>query len=294
MDNELPPDIRLLYPFAPHFYETGSGQVHYVDEGKGRVVVLLHGNPTWSFYFRELIKALCPHMRCIAPDHLGCGLSDKPQKFSYQLRDRIDHVRGLLASLGIEHYDLVAHDWGGAIAMGTATLEPEKVGKIVLMNTGAFLSKAIPRSISICRMPLIGEFLVRGLNLFAWPATFMAVKKPMPSAVKRGYLFPYRSWKDRVAVARFVQDIPLEPDHPSYCELERIDRQLSVLCNKHVFLPWGGADFCFTPAFFEEFCRRFPHAETLLEPHAGHYLLEDAGKTIVPAIRNFLVGDRPM
>lgn len=286
----LPDDIRAIYPFAPHYFETGAGRIHYVDEGTGPVVVMLHGNPTWSFYFRDLIKLLSPHFRCIVPDHLGCGLSDKPQDFTYRLRDRVDHVRALLAELKVEHYDVVAHDWGGAIAMGVATLEPEKVGKIVLMNTGAFLSKDIPKTINLCRVPWLGEFMLRRLNVFARAATVMTVKKPLPDVVKAGYLFPYDSFENRIAVARFVQDIPMTPDHPSYSELSRIDQQLRVLGDKPIFLPWGGADFCFTPKFFEEFRRRFPQAETLMEPGSGHYLLEDSS-TIVPlAIRNFLLG----
>lgn len=286
----LPDEIREIYPFAPHYFETGAGRIHYVDEGTGPVVLMLHGNPTWSFYFRELIKVLSPHFRCIAPDHLGCGLSDKPQDFTYRLRDRVDHIRALLAHLGVEQYDVVAHDWGGAIAMGVATLEPDKVRKIVLMNTGAFLSKDIPRAINLCRIPWLGEFMMRGFNLFAWAATHMTVKTPLSDVVKDGYLFPYDTWQNRVAVARFVQDIPLSPEHPSYPELERIDRQLSVLRGKPIFLPWGGADFCFTPKFFEEFRRRFPDAETLMEPSAGHYLLEDAPTLVPLAIRNFLLG----
>ena len=285
----LPEAVRALYPFAPHFYETGAGRMHYVDEGEGPVVLMLHGNPTWSFYFRELIKTLKPRFRCIAPDHLGCGLSDKPQAFSYRLRERIDHIRGLLAHLGVSHYDLVAHDWGGAIGMGAATLEPEKVGKIVLMNTGAFLSRDIPRRIALCRAPLLGEFLMRGCNAFARAAVVMAAEKPLPDAVRRAYILPYDSWANRVAVARFVQDIPLSTEHPSYVELQRIDSQLASLASKPVFLPWGARDFCFTLKFFKEFRRRFPEAETLVEPNAGHYLLEDAAPTITLAIRNFLL-----
>ncbi len=284
----LPPDIRALYPFKHHWFETGVGRIQYVDVGQGRPVVMLHGNPTWSFYYRNLIKELAPDFRCIAPDHLGCGLSDKPQEFSYRLRHRIAHVRALIDSLGIQQYDLVAHDWGGAVAMGIATLEPDRVRRIVLMNTGAFLSKDIPGSIALCRTPVLGEILVRGFNAFAWPATFMAVKKKLPPAVRHGYLWPYNNWKNRVAVARFVQDIPMEKAHPSYEELERIDKGLQLLRYKPLMLPWGGADFCFTPKFFEEFRRRFPESEPLMVPDAGHYLLEDAGDTVIPAIRKFL------
>ena len=121
----LPGDVRQLYPFDGRLYLLTNGHcLHYLDEGAGPPVLMLHGNPTWSFYYRDLVLGLRDHFRCIVPDHLGCGLSDKPQDFSYRLEDHIRHVEELVEHLQLERVHLVVHDWGGAIGMGFATRQP--------------------------------------------------------------------------------------------------------------------------------------------------------------------------
>lgn len=286
----LPPAISELYPFSPNYFETGDGRMHYVDTGTGERgnVVLLHGNPSWSFLWRDLIKKLSAcGFRCIAPDHLGMGLSEKPEKF-FRLADRIRHIEALLAHLGVEKFSLCVHDWGGAIGSGVATRSPEKIEKLVITNTAAFRSLNIPKRIAICKIPVFGPFIVRAFNAFAWPATFMSVRKKLPDAVKDGFLFPYRTFRSRTAVANFVRDIPLSPKHPTYATLSEIENALPSLAGKPVLIAWGGLDFCFDDTFFNGWKQRFPEAETLYRTDAGHYLLEDAGEELVPAVADFL------
>ena len=163
------------YPFTSNYFRAKAGRIHYLDEGEGPVVTMVHGNPTWSYYFRNLVKELSGRFRVIVPDHLGCGLSDKPQRYQYTLENHIGNLTALLDSLGISSTSLVLHDWGGAIGMGFGTAFPDRLDKVVVMNTAAFRSTRIPLRIGICRIPLFGEILVRACNLFAWPATFMAV-----------------------------------------------------------------------------------------------------------------------
>jgi len=277
------------YPFTPRNFLLPEGhRLSYIDEGKGRLLVFLHGNPTWSYMYRNLITELKDSYRCVAPDHLGCGLSDKPQDYPYRLVDHIDNLENLLTHLGAEKCVLVMHDWGGAIGMGWATRHPEKVEGLVVMNTAAFRSALIPLRIAICRWPAIGPLLVRGLNGFARAATRMAVTRTMAPGVARGFLHPYGSWANRVAVLRFVEDIPLDEAHPSWPELVRIETGLALLAGKPMLICWGGKDFCFNDHFFAEWQQRFPNAETLYLPQAGHYLLEDEFDAVRDRIRSFV------
>ena len=285
----LPSAVRGLYPFDAQDFAAPSGRMSYVDHGPrdGRPVLLLHGNPSWSFLWRDLILRLAAHgRRVIAPDHVGMGLSARPDRF-LRLADRIADVEALLAHLGIKEFDMGVHDWGGAIGFGVAGRRPERVGKILVTNTGAFLSDRIPARIALCRTPFLGRFIVQGLNGFAWPATWMAVEKPLPPAAKAGFLAPYASSAVRRAVADFVADIPMEPDHPTREVLAAVESSLPALAGKPMLLCWGMRDFCFDVSFLEGFVRRFPTARQLRFADAGHYVLEDAGESALAPICEF-------
>lgn len=278
--------FREEYPFQPRFLAQPGGLQHYVDEGpqEAPAVLCVHGNPTWSFLYRRVVEALAPTRRVVAPDHLGCGLSEKPQGWSYRLADHIDNLERLVLHLGLERITLVVHDWGGAIGAGLAVRRPDLIERLFIMNTAAFPAAHIPLRIAACRIPGLGPLMVRGLNAFAHAAVHMAVEQPgsMTPVVRKGLLAPYGSWQERVAVQRFVEDIPMSPEHPSHATLQRIDRGLRQLRGKPVRLAWGMRDWCFTPAFLEMWERRFPLAETLRVEDAGHYLLEDAPERVLP------------
>lgn len=285
------------YPFVSHWLGLpraagGRTWLHFVDEGPrdAPVIVFLHGNPTWSWYWRHLVVALRDRYRCIAVDHLGMGLSDRPQDEPYRLSGHVDRVQALLQALGVQRYRLVGHDWGGCIAAGVATRDPSPVDGIVWMNTAAFRSTFIPLSIALCRIPVLGALAVRGLNGFAGIATLRATKKHerLRGAVRQGYLAPYGNWHDRIATHRFVLDIPRQPAHPSWSELVSIEQKLPTLKDKPVALFWGDADFCFTPAFRERFQAEFPHAEVHAWADCGHYVVEDARERLLPLLAGFL------
>lgn len=263
----------------------------YLDVGPHgeEAVLMLHGNPTWSFYYRDLVRKLSGRIRCIAPDHVGMGLSEKPAGYDYTLASRIADVESLVQSLGLRRVHLVVHDWGGAIGFGFAVRQPEKVGRIVIQNTAAFTSRRIPFRIAVCRAPVLGAFIVRGLNGFAEPATWMAMaSRRLTWAERRGYLHPYDSWANRIGVHRFVQDIPMEPDHPSRKTLERIERGLPALSSHEKLIVWGGRDFCFDDTFLSRWRELYPDARIDLIERAGHYVLEDAGDEAVARIADFL------
>lgn len=283
-------ELGARYPFASQYLDVGGHRMHYVDEGEGPAIVMLHGNPTWSFFYRDLIQALRGRYRVVACDHIGCGLSDKPANYAYTLRTHVDNAIALFDHLGISDATLALHDWGGAIGFGLARQRADSIKRFVLFNTAAFLGGRVPWRIRICRIPLFGTVAVRVFNGFARAATFMAVAKHerMTPQVARGYLQPYGSFADRVAVHGFVQDIPMSARAASYAVVREIEASLEQFRDRPMTIHWGMKDFCFTPAFLAEWTRRFPKAEVHRYDDAGHYVLEDAHERIVPAVEAFL------
>ncbi len=283
-------DLGELYPFKSHFLTLDqSVRLHYLDEGQGPVVVLLHGNPTWSFYYRKLIQALSSRYRVIVPDHVGCGLSDKPQRYAYTLAQHITNLDRLITSLDLQDITLGVHDWGGAIGFGWAVDHPKLVRKFVVFNTAAF-SGPCPLRIRVCGWPVIGNLIVRGLNGFARPATWMAFAHPqrIPRAVKRGYLLPYNSYTNRVAVHRFVKDIPLTPRAASHDIITRTAASLVKFRDHPMLICWGAQDFCFNHWYLQQWQQHFPKAVTHYFEQAGHYVVEEAIDEITPLVLRFL------
>lgn len=278
------------YPFPSKYFDLEGNRYHYVDEGAGEVLLCVHGNPTWSFAWRNLIKGLAPKYRVIAVDHIGCGFSDKPREYEYRLARHIENLSRFVTGLDLRNITLLAHDWGGAIGLGAATRLPDRFKRYVLFNTAAFRSQQIPFRIAVCRWPLFGPLGVRGFNLFARAALSMAVchHERMTPEVRAGYLRPYGNWEERIAILRFVQDIPLDARHPSYQTLLDLENALPTLRSRPMLFIWGEQDWCFTPAFLDEFLERFPEAESLRFADAGHYVFEDAHERIVPRIQEFL------
>lgn len=272
---------RAEYPFASHYLPTEAGRLHYVSEGRGRPVLFVHGNPTWSFYWRKAIAACAPSHHAVAIDHLGCGLSDKPQDWTYRLADHVANLERLVLHLDLHDITLVVHDWGGAIGLGVATRHPDRFRDFVVTNTAAFRAPRIPWRIALCRTPGLGEWAVRGLNGFAGAAVYMATERGLSPVARAGLLAPYDAWSSRIATHRFVLDIPMSPDHPSWATLAEVEAGLPALAHKPMRLVWGEADWCFTPWFRQEFERRFPSAQSFPLPGVGHYVAEDAADELV-------------
>jgi cis-3-alkyl-4-acyloxetan-2-one decarboxylase len=283
------------YPFAGHFLDLVGLRYHYLDEGAGEPIVMLHGNPTWSYYYRRLVSALRDSYRIIVPDHIGCGLSDKPDdsQYTYTLPRRVKDLQTLLHHLRIDRdVTLVLHDWGGIIGMAYASHRPERIKRLIVLNTAAFhlpTGKRLPWSLRVFRSPLLGPLLVRGLNAFCrGAATHCCTRRPMPPEIRKAYLAPYDSWKNRIGVLRFVQDIPLQPRDPSYALVSEIQKGLSRFREVPMLICWGEKDFVFDKDFLAEWMHRFPEAEVHRFPDAGHYVLEDATEEILDLVRSFL------
>lgn len=287
--------FRHLYPFTSNYLDLNGFKYHYIDEGEGDPVVMVHGNPTWSFYFRELIIALSPEYRTIVPDHIGCGLSDKPgsKEYDYKLKSRVDDLEVLMQDLKInEKITLVLHDWGGFIGMAYALRHPERIGRFIVLNTAAFLppqGKPVPMILKLIRiLKPLATLAVLGFNQFAYGALFKNSYKGLSKDVKSGLIAPYNCWKNRIATLKFVQDIHLSEKNPSYGIVRQLNDCLESFTNLPMLICWGEHDFVFDNDYLAEWQRRFPNAEAHRFPDAGHYVLEDVPEKIVPLTRKFL------
>ena len=290
------------YPFTPkQFVHPGGLRQSYLDEGPrdGEVVVMLHGNPSWSYYWRKLVLGLQDRYRCIVPDHIGMGLSDKPDdsRYAYTLQSRVDDLERLLDSLSPgSDITLAVHDWGGMIGFGWALAHGARVKRLVILNTAAFplpTAKAMPWQLRLGRDSSLGALLIRGVNAFADGATRFGVVDNMPPEVRAAYNAPYDSWANRISTLRFVQDIPLSPDDRAWPLVEAAGKKLSGYADRPAFIGWGLQDFVFDRHFLEVFQRALPQAEQHVFADAGHYVLEDKAAVLVPAIRKFLDAHPP-
>jgi pimeloyl-ACP methyl ester carboxylesterase len=267
--------------------------MHVVDEGSGDPVVMVHGNPSWSFLYRGLVAALRDRYRCIVPDHVGMGLSDRPRDrdYAYTLRTRVDDLEALLDHLGVKsRVTLVLHDWGGMIGMAWAARHPDRVARIVVLNTAAFRrpeGKPLPAELRWVRDTPLGPFLVRGCDLFVRGSVRRCVVRPLLPEVAEQYLRP-GGRSDRRAVLRFVQDIPLGPGDRSWPVLEETEAALPGFADRPMLVCWGMRDFVFDADYLAGWTTRFPRAEVHRFEDAGHWVLEDAGAEIAPLVRRFL------
>jgi haloalkane dehalogenase len=295
----MKPVPRSLYPFDGRYLDVGGVKMHYLDEGEGEALVCIHGNPTWSFYYREVVKAFRVSHRVVVPDHVGCGFSDKPgdDDYDYTLARRVEDLTSLMDSLELNGVNLMVHDWGGAIGLAWAVRHPQRVRRLIILNTGAFHlpeGKRLPWQLWVVRNTPIGALMVRGLNAFARGAARLALSRTRLSKETRdAYCAPYDSWAHRISNLRFVQDIPLQASDPAYGVVSEISEKLPLLADRSILICWGARDFVFDHHFLAEFCRVFPAAEVHEFADCGHYVLEDASEEIISLVRGFLADPRP-
>ncbi len=285
------------YPFTPQRLDVRPGlSMSYLDEGPrdGEVVVMLHGNPSWSYYWRNLVSGLSDRYRCIVPDHIGMGLSDKPDdyRYEYTLQSRVEDLATLLSTLGITGpITLAVHDWGGMIGFGWALAHAGQVQRLVITNTAAFplpKAKPMPWQLSLGRDSKFGAFIIRAFNAFSSGASHLGVETKMPADVRRAYVAPYDTWAHRISTLRFMQDIPLAPGDKAWPLVAEAGRRLPEFANRPAFIGWGLKDFVFDHHFLAGFRSALPQAQVHAYEDAGHYVLEDKARELVPMIRRFL------
>jgi haloalkane dehalogenase len=278
---DFTPDPQL-YPFKSNWFESSHGRVHYIDEGSGPVIVLYHGNPTWSFLYRNVIRGLRDHFRCIAPDYLGFGLSDRPSQFGYRIEEHATVMGELVDHLGLDGYLSMGQDWGGPISMAVATARADRVRGVVLGNTWFWpaddpttkIFSKVMGSWPMQRAIVQGNFFVERL-VPAGTATSLS------DAVMAHYRNAQPSPKARAGVARMPKEIlaarPL---------LERLSRDVpDKLGAKPALLVWGMKDFAFKPGRnIPQMRAAFPDHVLVELPEANHYIQEDAPDRISEAI----------
>ena len=288
------------WPYEPKWFDSPDGRMHYVDEGPrdGRPVVMVHGNPTWGYLYRNFIGPLTEAgHRAIVPDHLGFGRSDKPDKPDVYTIDRhCERLESLLESLDLSEATVVPQDWGGPIGLYWASRHPERVRSLYILNTFAHRPRGpvkLPAPLKVFRAKGAGEFLVKRLHLFVKVFLFRAGivhRDRMTDQVKAAYLAPHPDYSSRTAILEFPREIPAGPEGRVSDLNASIEAGLQAhFRSKPVGIAWAMKDIAFTPEIIDElWLDTFPDADVMKIPDAGHYLQEDAHERIVPALLDHL------
>jgi haloalkane dehalogenase len=292
-------DFRTpLFPLEPRFVTVrvaeAEHELSYVESGQGEPVLLLHGNPTWSFLYRNVIPELAG-LRAIAPDFLGFGRSDKLERSEdYTLANHLAALEQLVASLGLEKITLVVHDWAGPIGLSYAVDHPEKIQRLVIMNTWAFAPRAhnkVPQPLKTFRRRGLGELLVLGLDAFvryALPYGVVHRKERMTKEVMAAYRAPFPNWRSRWPVLAFPRGIPISESDSSFERMKRTDEGLRAL-EQPTLLIWGAKDPVFPARVMAKFKERLRNVKReLVFEDASHFLQEDRPREIGEAIRAFV------
>lgn len=283
------PDDRFRglpgYPFEPNYVEQGGLRLHYLDEGAGDPVLLLHGEPTWSYLYRTVIPELMPTCRAIAPDYLGFGRSDKPlrlEDYSYDVH--VESMRRLVEELDLRDLTVVVQDWGGPIGLRLAVEQPERVARLVIMNTG--IDAGRPPSEEWLRFR---AFVRRhGTDLVPERLVRLSCVQPLADDVEEAYGAPWPTPESKAGILAFPELVPTEPEHPNTEPLTRV-RDALGRWEKPALVLFSDSDPIFTPRVAERIAELIPGA---LEPEivagAGHFLQEDKGTEIGRRIARFV------
>ncbi len=276
-----------LFPFEHRWVEVDGIGVHYVDEGEGQTLLLLHGNPTWSFLYRDIIADLRSSFRCVALDYPGFGLSDKPERYPYTPQAHSKVLEGFVESLGLNDLTVFGQDWGGPIGFGFAGRRPELVSRLIIGNTWAWPIAGDPHFEWFSRIlggppgriaiPLFNAFV-----RFMLPAGTQRKERLTPE-VRRMYALPFPTAKSRMPTYVFPREI-----RKSRRFLTEVEAGLASLRDRPALILWGTKDFAFREKERRRFEELFPNHRTLLLEGAGHFIQEDAPAEIASAIREWL------
>lgn len=278
---------RQEYPFEGRTHASPAGRMHYLDVGKGSPIVFVHGNPSWSYEFRHVIRALSDSHRCIAPDHIGFGFSDKPADWSYLPADQADNLAHLLDALDLQDMTLVVGDWGGPLGLSYAIRHPERVKALVITNTWLWSVKDdwYYQAFSGFMGGAVGRWLIRRYNFFANMVVRMAFgdKRKLTPAVHQHYLLPLANPAERKGNWTFPKQIV-----GASAWLEELWQARGALADKRVLIAWGMKDIAFREKELKTWMAAFPDARVLRFEDAGHFVAEEKPVELVAAMRDLL------
>ncbi len=274
--------FRELFPCQSRYFTVGQHRLHYIDEGHGPLLLLLHSCPFWMFEFRALIEDLKRDHRVIALDQLGFGLSDKPQPFDYRIETHADHLERFTHELGLTDYTLIQHGRGAAIGMAVAVRHPDSVRGIVTLNAMSFSNYRLPLRLQLCRLKYIGAKLVMLLNIFRKDTA------RLPKEVRMMYDYPFRDTGSRYSIQHFIEDIPCAPEDTSAQTMFEIESALWQLRDKPSCIIWAKKDWLYGMKNRKQWLQYFPRSTQHVIDNAGRCITEDAPEETVRYIRNFL------
>jgi haloalkane dehalogenase len=272
------------YPFQSHWFDHQGSRTHYIDEGEGPVIVMCHGNPTWSYLYRHIIKALSPRYRCIAYDLPGFGFSDHPANYGYTPQEHAQRVEALLIDhLQLDKFVLVMQDWGGPIGLSIAVNHPDRVAGMILSSTFIGAPNRVGKIFSALMGSKLGQHLIYKHNLFAARLVPIFLGKSTAPATLKAYRDPFPTEESRAGTAIFpVQIVAATP------WLEEIKAQLPRLTNKPVEFIFGLKDLATRKADMDNWLGIFPWAGVQKIPDANHYTQEDCPDNYVIAVERIM------
>ena len=276
---------RTRYPFESHYLDLPEGRVHYVDEGEGRPVVLLHGNPSWSFLYRHLIRGLSDDYRCVAPDLLGFGLSEASSSFSHHPAEHASVVDRVVDALDLSDAVFVGHDWGGPIGLDVATRRPDAVAGLAAANTWMWPRRDVHATVfgrAVATPP--AKRLVLRCNAFARTAFGVPyrVHGAIDESAYRHYMAPLDARAARVGSWRLAGAV-----HGSRDWLERLWHRRDAVAGTPALLLWGKRDPIHAP-FHTRWRSLFPNASEVVYDDVGHFVPEEVGADLVRPVEEFL------
>lgn len=280
------------YPFDSHYFDVPAGRMHYVDEGQGSPVVMVHGNPTWSFLYRHLIKEMSNEYRCIAMDHIGFGLSDKPLDWSYFPEEHAKNLNLLIEELKLNNITLVVQDWGGPIGLSYAVNNPANVKSIVLMNSWMWSAAGDPHfeKFSGFMGGAIGKFLIKHFNFFVRVVMKQAMgdKSILTRPIHRHYLNALKEPNARKGCWTFPKQIIT-----SSSWLETLWSQRENLKTIPALILWGMKDIAFRKEELETWLGVFSDPEVIKFENVGHFVQEEKGRQLGQMVKEFLASKKP-
>lgn len=275
------------YPFKHNYFKVNDTTMHYVDEGEGEVLLFVHGTPSWSFEFRNVIKFLSKKYRCIAIDHIGFGLSEKPAKYDYTVQNHTASLLKLITHLQLNQFTMLVHDFGGIIGLAAAEQIPEKIKGLVILNTWCRSIQDEPeykKMKMILGSPLM-PLLYRYLNFSAkyiLPAAFGERSRLTPE-IHQHFLRPFSKASERNGTIAFAKSLLRDQDYYA-----SVGKKLSILKDKPVLIIWGMKDEFITEKHLLWMQEQFPGSKVVRYDDAGHFVLEEKSVVAGPVIAEFM------